>query len=424
MNVHFSPTVCHLHGRQIFDSRGIPTVEVTVTLSDGTQGTASVPSGASTGRYEACELRDKDKDYNGKSVYTAINAIDTILNDAIHGIPAENQYKIDWQMREADGTPNKGRLGANAILAVSLAVARASANARGISLYRYLGGAYARLLPLPFMNIMNGGAHASNNLDIQEFMIVPVGAHRFSEAMKMGTETYHALKKLLSEEKLSTAIGDEGGFAPMLSSDEEALRYLTDAIEKAGYQPGKDIALALDVAASEWYENGEYHLSKRNKIMDKNDLFRYYRKLISDYPIISIEDPFGEEDWESFREFTASNNSLQIVGDDLFVTNASRLRRGIEINAGNAILIKPNQIGTLSETLETIAVATENRFNTMISHRSGETCDDFIADLSVAVNAGEIKTGAPCRGERLAKYNRLLHIEELLGDSAVLGTFH
>ncbi len=423
MDVISSIRVAHLHGRQIFDSRGIPTAEVIVTLSDGTETAASVPSGASTGKYEACELRDNDRGYGGKSVYAAVNAIDTVLNDAVCGLDADDQYKIDLAMREADGTENKRHLGANAILAVSLAIARAAAASRRLPLFRYLGGTCARLLPLPFMNVLNGGVHASNNLDIQEFMIVPIGASNFSEAMKMGTETYHALKTLLKEEGLSSAVGDEGGFAPSLSSDEEALRYLTDAVEKAGYHPGKDISFALDVAASGWYDGGEYRLPKRGRVMTRDELFRYYRKILSDYPIVSIEDPFGEEDWEAFRMITVSDPSLQIVGDDLFVTNPARIRRGIEMGAGNAVLIKPNQIGTLSETLESIALAAENRFHTMISHRSGETCDDFIADLAVAVNAGEIKTGAPCRGERLAKYNRLLRIEELLGDSARFGVF-
>ncbi len=417
-----SRKIAGVHGRQIFDSRGVPTVEAIVTLEDGTTGTAAVPSGASTGKYEACEKRDGDRDYGGKSVYAAVNAVDTVLKDAVIGLDAADIFKVDAKLREADGSENKQRLGANAILAVSLASASAAANAYSLPLFRFLGGASAHLLPLPLMNILNGGAHASNNLDIQEFMIAPVGASSFSEAMKMGVETYMSLKTLLKKDGLSTSVGDEGGFAPNLSGDEEALRYITDAIEAAGYTPGKDISLALDVAASEWVEGSDYHLPKADKILTREELFLHYANLSSRYPIFSIEDPFGEEDWESFRLFTDRNPSLQIVGDDLFVTNVSRIRKGIDLSAANAVLIKPNQIGSLSETLDAIYTAKDAGYNTIISHRSGETCDTAIADLAVATGAGQIKTGAPCRGERLAKYNRLLRIEELLGDGAYL--FH
>lgn len=420
---HNSRKIAAVHGRQIFDSRGVPTVEAIVTLEDGTIGEASVPSGASTGRFEACEKRDGDQDYGGKSVYAAVNAVDTVLRDAVIGLDAADTYKIDRKLREADGSDNKSRLGANAILAVSLAAARAAANAYSLPLFRFLGGASARLLPLPLMNILNGGAHASNNLDIQEFMIAPVGASSFAEAMKMGVETYAALKNLLKKDGLSVSVGDEGGFAPDLSGDEEALRYITDAIEAAGYVPGKDISLALDVAASEWVEGSDYHLPKKDQVFTREELFAHYAALTSHYPILSIEDPFGEEDFESFRLFTDRYPSLQIVGDDLFVTNVSRIRKGIDLSAANAVLIKPNQIGSLTETLDAIFTAKDAGYNTIISHRSGETCDTTIADLAVAVGAGQIKTGAPCRGERLAKYNRLLRIEELLGDSACFAHF-
>ena len=412
-----------VYGRQIFDSRGVPTVEATVVLEDGSVGTASVPSGASTGKYEAHEKRDGDDGFNGKSVYAAVNAIGSDLKEAIEGIDATNQDTVDQKMIEKDGTDNKRRYGANAILAVSLANARAAADSYNMLLYQYLGGVNAALMPIPLMNILNGGAHASNNLDIQEFMIMPVGAHSFAHAMKIGCETYAALKKLLREKGYSVAIGDEGGFAPDLKSDEEALELIVDAIEYAGYIPEKDVALALDVAASEWSNGNDYLLPKKNKLMTVDDLFSHYEKLLSNYPILSIEDPFGEEDFPAFARFTDRHKSLQIVGDDLFVTNKERLKQGITQKSGNAILIKPNQIGSLSETIETVSIATQNRFNTIISHRSGETEDFFIADLSVALNSGQIKTGAPCRGERLAKYNRLLKIENQLGSKARYGLF-
>lgn len=416
-----SRKVAYVKGRQIFDSRGTPTVEACVTLEDGTTGAASVPSGASTGKYEAHELRDNDRDFGGKSVYAAVNAIETVLNDAVSGTECSDQYLIDSKMIEADGTENKMRLGANSILAVSLACAKAASRSYDMPLFRYLGGTLADTLPVPLMNILNGGAHASNNLDIQEFMIVPVGAKNFHEAMKMGCETYAQLKKILSKNSLSVSVGDEGGFAPSLSTDEEALSYITDAIEAAGYVPGEEISLALDVAASEWYDGGEYHLPKRNKIMTSVELSEYYSSIIGKYPIISIEDPFSEEDWDSFCDFTSHHPSLQIVGDDLFVTNIKRIRKGVEISAANAVLIKPNQIGSLSETLEAISYASRNGYNTIISHRSAETCDTSIADIAVASNSGQIKTGAPCRGERIAKYNRLLRISDALGQKAVYG---
>ncbi len=423
MNIKKSRKITYIHGRQIFDSRGIPTVEAIVGLDDGSFASAQVPSGASTGKYEAFELRDGDEDYMGKSVYAAVNAVDTVIKNAIIEKDATEQFEIDYAMIKADGEKNKSRLGANAILAVSLAVASAAAKSYSLPLYRYLGGSYARLMPLPLMNILNGGAHASNNLDIQEFMIAPVGANSFAEAMKMGVETYHALKSLLKADGLSVSVGDEGGFAPSLSSDDQALGYITDAIEKAGYTPSKDISLALDVAASEWYQNGSYVLPKAGKRLSPSELSSYYKTLLKKYPIISIEDPFGEEDFDSFAEFTKENPALQIVGDDLFVTNTERIKKGASLSCGNAVLIKPNQIGTLSETLDAISCAHENSYNAVVSHRSGETCDTSIADIAVATNAGQIKTGAPCRGERLAKYNRLLRIEELLGNSSKFGIF-
>lgn len=423
MNSHISRKIKSVSGRQIFDSRGIPTLEATVTLEDGSVGIASVPSGASTGKYEAHEKRDEDEGFGGKSVYRAANAMGSDLKEAIEHIDAINLFTVDRKMIEKDGSENKKRYGANAILAISLATARATANSYHLPLFRLLGGVQARLMPVPMMNILNGGAHASNNLDIQEFMIMPIGAHSFAQAMKMGCETYATLKNLLRERGLSVSVGDEGGFAPDLKSEEEALGLITDAIDAAGYVPGKDIALALDVAASEWANGRDYRLPKKDTIMTCEELFRFYEKLIHSYPIISIEDPFGEEDFPSFSKFTEQHPQLQIVGDDLFVTNKQRLKQGVLQKAANAILIKPNQIGSLSETLETISLASQEHYNTVISHRSGETVDSFIADLAVATNAGQIKTGAPCRGERLAKYNRLLEIENILGDSSSYGIF-
>lgn len=418
-----SRKVKSVSGRQIFDSRGIPTVEAKVILEDGSVGVASVPSGASTGQFEAHEKRDGDEAFGGKSVYAACNAVGSELCEAIVGEDPTDIFKIDKKLIEKDGSENKKRLGANAILAVSLATARAASLSYNVDLFRFLGGVNARVLPVPLMNILNGGAHASNNLDVQEFMIMPTGAHSMAQAMKMGTETYFALKKILSSKGLSVSVGDEGGFAPNLKSNEEALSLITDAIEAAGYVPGKDVFLALDVAASEWKDGKDYHLPKKDSVMTSEELLAYYDKLTSQYPILSIEDPFDEEDWDSFRTFTERKGDIQIVGDDLFVTNVSRIQKGISLSAANAVLIKPNQIGSLSETINAVCMAQQGRYNTIISHRSGETTDAFIADLAVALNAGQIKTGAPCRGERLAKYNRLLEIESILGNTATYGMF-
>ncbi|MBR6768666.1 MAG: phosphopyruvate hydratase [Clostridia bacterium] len=418
-----SRKVKSVSGRQIFDSRGIPTVEAKVVLEDGSIGIASVPSGASTGKFEAHEKRDGDEGFGGKSVYAACNAVGSELKEAIVGADPTDIFEIDRKLIEKDGSENKKRLGANAILAVSLASARAAALSYNIGLFRFLGGINARMMPVPLMNILNGGAHASNNLDVQEFMIMPTGAHSMAQAMKMGTETYFALKKILQGKGLSVSVGDEGGFAPNLKSNEEALGLITDAIEAAGYVPGKDIYLALDVAASEWKDGNDYHLPKKDTVMTSEELLKYYEKLLSQYPILSIEDPFDEEDWDSFRTFTERKGDIQIVGDDLFVTNVSRIQKGISLSAANAVLIKPNQIGSLSETINAVCTAQQGRYNAIISHRSGETTDSFIADLAVALNAGQIKTGAPCRGERLAKYNRLLEIENILGNTATYGMF-
>jgi len=423
MTHHVSRKVKSVSGRQIFDSRGIPTVEAKVVLEDGSIGVASVPSGASTGQFEAHEKRDGDEGFGGKSVYAACNAVGSELKEAIVGEDPTDIFEIDRKLIEKDGSENKKRLGANAILAVSLATARAAALSYNIDLFRFLGGINARMMPVPLMNILNGGAHASNNLDVQEFMIMPTGAHSMAQAMKMGTETYFALKKILQGKGLSVSVGDEGGFAPNLKSNEEALGLITDAIEEAGYVPGKDIYLALDVAASEWKDGNDYHLPKQDKVMTSEELLKYYEKLLSQYPIVSIEDPFDEEDWDSFRTFTERKGDIQIVGDDLFVTNVSRVQKGISLSAANAVLIKPNQIGSLSETINAVCTAQQGRYNAIISHRSGETSDSFIADLAVALNAGQIKTGAPCRGERLAKYNRLLEIENILGNTATYGMF-
>lgn len=404
--------------RQILDSRGLPTVETRVVLENGVTGKASVPSGASTGKYEAVELRDGAEDYNGKGVMTAVSRVNTTINKLLKGTDALNQRKIDTMMIEADGTENKAKFGANAILSVSLAAARAAANSLKLPLFYYLGGMNANYLPVPFMNIINGGRHADNNLNIQEFMIAPVGACSFEEAMLIGSEVYHSLKSVLKDRGLSTAVGDEGGFAPDLNSDKDAIELIISAIENAGYDPLSDVNIALDCAASEWFNSGKYVMMKNGTEFTASELNSYLSDLCKRYPIISIEDPFQEDDFDSYVAFT-SDNSLQIVGDDLFVTNPKRLRTGIEYAAANAVLIKPNQIGTLSETLDTIRLAKTNGYNVMISHRSGETDDSFIADLSVAVCSGEIKSGAPCRGERLTKYNRLLMIEKMLGKNGI-----
>ncbi|MBC8558445.1 phosphopyruvate hydratase [Fumia xinanensis] len=407
-------------GRQIFDSRGTPTVEATVELQNGLTACASVPSGASTGQYEACELRDGGKEYQGKGVEKAVSNINGKINSALQGKCIFGQQELDQTMIALDGTDNKSRLGANAILAVSLACAKAGAKASNMEFYRYLGGMDGVTLPVPMMNILNGGAHASNNVDIQEFMIRPVGAQSFREAMKIGTEVYHQLKKVLHSKGLSTTVGDEGGFAPDLEDDEQALQLLVEAIEGAGYQPGKEVNIAIDAAASEWFQNGKYFFPKKKKELTREELISYFERFCEKYPVVSIEDPLGEEDFPGFTEITRQiGNKVQIVGDDLFVTNPKRLQKGIEQQSANAILIKPNQIGSLSETMLSIRLAQQNGYQTIISHRSGETEDTSIADISVALNAGQIKTGAPARTDRVCKYNRLLKIEQLLGDAAV-----
>lgn len=414
--------VSQIVARQILDSRGNPTVEVDVLLDDGAIGRAAVPSGASTGSMEALELRDADSSrFGGKSVSIAVRNVNDRIAEHLQGMDARDQVRIDMAMLELDGTANKSLLGANAILGVSLAVAHAAAASSGLSLYRYLGGAGARLLPVPQMNILNGGRHADNNVDIQEFMIVPIGFETFSEAMRAGVETYHALRSVLKRYGHSTAIGDEGGFAPSLRSNEEALDLIMEAIIAAGYTPGEHIALAIDVAASEMANGDHYVLFKStHQERSSDDLIAWYTELIERYPIRSIEDGLGEHDWEGWKRLTeALGNRVQLVGDDIFVTNPELLRRGIEEGIANAILVKPNQIGTLTETLETIRLAHRHGYNVVISHRSGETDDATIADLAVAVNAGQIKTGAPARGERIAKYNQLLRIEEELGSAAI-----
>ena len=408
--------------RQIFDSRSNPTVEAEITLENGISALGAVPSGASTGSHEAVELRDGGNDYNGKGVSKAVENVNTTINSILCGKSAENIDEIDRLMIESDGTKNKSKLGANATLAVSIACAKAAAKANEQPLYKFIGGAEAVTLPIPMMNILNGGAHADNNIDIQEFMIMPFGAKSFKEAMKMATEIYASLKKILHSKGLSTAIGDEGGFAPNLSSDEQALDLLIEAIILAGYKPNEDIKIALDAAASEWYKNGKYIQPKSKNKMTSDELISYFEKLVNKYPIYSIEDPLAEDDFDGFKKITEKlGNRVQIVGDDLFVTNSERLKKGVEINAANAILIKPNQIGTISETINTVKLAQSNNYNTIMSHRSGETEDSTIADLAVALNCGQIKTGAPARSDRVAKYNQLLRIEEQLGNNAVYG---
>ncbi|MGI6096827.1 MAG: phosphopyruvate hydratase [Dethiobacteria bacterium] len=410
-----------IYGREILDSRGNPTVEVDVFLESGSWGRASVPSGASTGAFEAVELRDNDKQrYLGKGVLKAVENVNEKIAPALIGRDALDQVAIDQALIELDGTDNKGKLGANATLGVSLAVARAAASVVNLPLYRYLGGVGARILPVPMFNVLNGGKHADNNVDIQEFMIMPVGAPDFHTALRMGTEVFHALKKILKKQGLNTAVGDEGGFAPSLSSNETALEVLVDAISGAGYEPGSDIFLALDVAATELYEDGKYKLRGEGLEMTAAELVGYYKKLFAKYPILSLEDGLDEEDWDGWQELTAEfGEKVQLVGDDIFVTNPGRLQSGIKRKVGNSILIKLNQIGTLTETLETIRIAKNAGYKTIISHRSGETDDTFIADLSVATGAGQIKTGAPSRIDRVAKYNQLLRIEEELGDAAL-----
>ena len=400
-------------GCEILDSRGNPTVSATVQLTDGTMGTAAAPSGASTGKFEAIELRDGDqRRYGGKGVLKAVRSVSEIISPALEKVPSLTVREIDHVLCKLDGTPNKAHLGANATLAVSMAAARAIAAHYRMPLYRFLGGAVAYQLPRPMMNILNGGAHAGNNIDIQEFMIVPTGAPNFREGLRWCAEITHTLGQQLKARGLSTGVGDEGGFAPDLESDEAAIEAVLEAVDKAGY--GGKVQLALDAAGSEWaQENGRYRLPKRGKELDTEDMIEYWENLVQKYPILSIEDPLGEEDWRGWAEMTRRlGDKVQLVGDDLFVTNSERLRQGMDEGAGNAILIKPNQIGTLTETLDCIELAKRGGYKTIISHRSGETEDTFIADLAVAVNAGQIKTGAPCRTERVAKYNRLLRIEE------------
>lgn len=400
-------------GCEILDSRGNPTVSATVQLTDGTMGTAAAPSGASTGKFEAIELRDGDqRRYGGKGVLKAVRSVSEIISPALEKVPSLTVREIDHVLCKLDGTPNKAHLGANATLAVSMAAARAIAAHYRMPLYRFLGGAVAYQLPRPMMNILNGGAHAGNNIDIQEFMIVPTGAPNFREGLRWCAEITHTLGQQLKARGLSTGVGDEGGFAPDLESDEAAIEAVLEAVDKAGY--GGKVQLALDAAGSEWaQENGRYRLPKRGKELDTEDMIEYWENLVQKYPILSIEDPLGEEDWQGWAEMTRRlGDKVQLVGDDLFVTNSERLRQGMDEGAGNAILIKPNQIGTLTETLDCIELAKRGGYKTIISHRSGETEDTFIADLAVAINAGQIKTGAPCRTERVAKYNRLLRIEE------------
>ncbi|MGH1504902.1 MAG: phosphopyruvate hydratase [Acidimicrobiales bacterium] len=412
-------TIEHVLGREVLDSRGNPTVEVEVVLASGARGRALVPSGASTGQFEAVELRDGGDRYVGKGVLTAVGNVNTSIADALIGIDAYSQRDLDRILLELDGTPNKGSLGANAILGVSLATARAAADDLDLPLYRYVGGANAHVLPVPMMNVLNGGEHADNNVDFQEFMIMPVGAASFSEALRWGVETYHALKKVLGERGLSTGIGDEGGFAPDLGSNEEALTLLMEAIDKVGLTPGTDMALAMDVASTEFYRDGNYVLAGEGRTLSPAEMSDLLADLVDRYPIVSIEDGMAEEDWDGWGLHTASvGDRCQLVGDDLFVTNTERLARGIETDTANAILVKVNQIGSLTETLEAVSMATAARYGSVMSHRSGETEDTTIADLAVATNCGQIKTGAPARSDRVAKYNQLLRIEDDLGDAA------
>jgi len=407
-----------LQAREILDSRGNPTIEVEVLLSDGTVGRAAVPSGASTGAFEAFELRDGDSArYLGKGVEQAVDAVNEEIAEAIEGLSADDQRIVDSTLIELDGSDNKKNLGANAILGVSLAVAKAAADSAKLPLFRYLGGPNAFLLPVPMMNVINGGAHADTGVDIQEFMVLPIGAETFREGLRWGAETYHALKSILKEQGLSTGLGDEGGFAPDLANNRLALDLLVQAIEKAGFKPGSDIALALDVAASEFFENGVYRFEGQDR--SSADMTDYFTDLVDSYPLVSIEDPMNEEDWDGWAALTERlDDRVQIVGDDLFVTNPERLIQGIERGAANALLVKVNQIGTLSETFDAIRIATQAGYSSVLSHRSGETEDTTIADIAVAVNAGQIKTGAPARSERVAKYNQLLRIEEDLGEAA------
>ena len=413
-------SIIDIQARQILDSRGNPTVEVDVVLEDGSFGRAAVPSGASTGAYEAVEKRDGDADYNGKGVLGAVEAVNGEIYSILSGRSALDQKAIDNDMNALDGTENKSRLGANAILGASLAIARAAAESTGQPLWRYIGGVHAHVMPTPMMNILNGGAHADNALDIQEVMIMPVGAESFSKSVQTGVEVFHALKSLLNDAGYSTAVGDEGGFAPAINSTAEALDFVMKAIEKANCHPGEDVVLALDAASTEFHDKGTYNLKGEGKSLNSDEMISFWKELCANYPIISIEDPLDEDDWSGFASMTEKmGENLQIVGDDLYVTNPSRLSRGIKEKAGNAILIKVNQIGTLTETLDAISMAKQAGYGVVISHRSGETEDTFISDLAVATNAGQIKTGSLSRSDRIAKYNQLLRIEELLGANAV-----
>ena len=406
-------------GREILDSRGNPTVEVEVVLDSGARGRAAVHSGASTGEHEAVELRDGGERFGGKGVATAVGYVNGEIAAATVGLDATSQRTIDALLIELDGTENKGRLGANAILGVSLAVAKAAADELDVPLYRYVGGPNAHVLPVPMMNVINGGAHADNTIDLQEFMPMPVGAPSFSEALRWGVQTYHTLKQLLHDRGMSTAVGDEGGFAPDLATNEDAIVFLVEAITAAGFTPGDDIAIALDPATSELYRDGAYHLTGEGKVLTSDDFVAYWDRLVSAYPIVSIEDGMAEDDWDGWAALTAATGSkVQLVGDDLFVTNTKRLRQGIERNVANSVLVKVNQIGSLTETLDTVELATRSGYTSVMSHRSGETEDATIADLAVATNCGQIKTGAPARSDRVAKYNQLLRIEADLGEAA------
>ena len=413
--------IIDIYAREVLDSRGNPTVEVEVLTEEGGVGRAIVPSGASTGAHEAVELRDGDKSrYLGKGVQNAVDNVNEIIADEIIGEEVLEQVRIDNLMIELDGTPNKGKLGANAILGVSIAVAKAAADELGLHLYEYLGGVNSKVIPLPMMNILNGGEHADNNVDIQEFMIMPVGADTFKEAIRMGAEIFHSLKNVLKGKGLNTAVGDEGGFAPNLDSNEEALETIVEAIKEAGYKPKEDVVLALDVASTEMYEDGKYNFKGEGVVRTTDELISYYEMLVEKYPIISIEDGLAEDDWDGWAKLTEKlGKKIQLVGDDLFVTNVERLKKGIEMNVSNSILIKLNQIGTITETLDAIELAKRHGFTCVISHRSGETEDTTIADLAVAVNSGQIKTGSASRTDRIAKYNQLLRIEDYLEDEAI-----
>lgn len=411
--------IVEVTGREVLDSRGNPTVEVEVVLDSGATGRAIVPSGASTGEHEAVEMRDGGARFLGKGVEKAVGNVNTVIAQAVTGMDATDQRALDSALVHLDGTENKARLGANAMLGTSLAVAHAAAAELELPLFRYVGGPHAHVLPVPMMNVINGGAHADNNVDLQEFMIMPVGAPSFREALRWGVETYHTLKKVLHDRGLATAVGDEGGFAPNLESNESAIAVLVEAIERAGFAPGTDIAIALDPAMSELYRDGSYHLAGEGKVLSRSEMVAWWASIVDRYPIVSIEDGMAEDDWDGWRELTdAVGARVQLVGDDLFVTNARRLQMGIDRGVANSVLVKVNQIGTLSETLDTVELATRHSYTSVMSHRSGETEDATIADLAVATNCGQIKTGAPARSDRVAKYNQLLRIEEMLGDTA------